>query len=269
MLQGSYLHYSRTLEIMVTVLSPFHASGRRGCIVRAERRVPPTAQGAIKMCFNFRRSASASIAWADKFLRNSCSLLSTDSPSSLHCPLPPSAAPLRSKCSTTHFFLSRLHSHLIKSIETAAAMLHACLSRPPRQPWGETRFSSMGTVAGATDADGRGPTGLASSRKSQPEAEGGEAETPARRSTSALVAEAHLPRLWLRREWTGQLAPRRRCSHGQARLAQERGAGAKALRNNRLRERVTFLRRKFSAGWLNLLTFGKFCKYNVIFLDFE
>ena len=119
------------------------------------------------------------------------------------------------------------------------------------------------------DAGGRGPTGLASSRKSQPEAEGGEAETPARRSTSALVAEAHLPRLWLRREWTGQLAPRRRCSHGQARLAQERGAGAKALRNNRLRERVTFLRRKFSAGWLNLLTFGNFCKYHRIFFYFE
>ena len=179
------------------------------------------------------QSASASIAWADTFLRNSCSLLSTDSPSSLHCPLPPSAAPLRSKCSTTHFFLSRLHSHLIKSIETAAAMLHACLSRPPRQPWGETRFSSMGTVAGATDADGRGRID-GTRLLSQPEAEGGEAETPARRSTSALVAEAHLPRLWLRREWSGPDNLRRAaaCSHGQARLAQERGAGAKALRNN-------------------------------------
>ena len=128
----------------------------------------------------------------------------------------------------------------------------------------------MGTVAGATDADGRGRID-GTRLLSQPEAEGGEAETPARRSTSALVAEAHLPRLWLRREWSGPDNLRRAaaCSHGQARLAQERGAGAKALRNNRLRERVTFLRRKFSAGWLNLLTFGNFCKYNVIFFDFE
>ena len=179
-------------------------------------------------CFNFRRSASASIAWADKFLRSSCSLLSTDSPSSLHCPLPPSAAPLRSKCSTTHFFLSRLHSHLIKSIETAAAMLHARLSRPPRQPWCETRFNSMGTVAGATDADGRGPTGLASSRNQKPR---GARQRPQRGAPLALS----LPRPTCRDcgldesrvDRTGQLAPRRRCSHGQARLAQERGAGAK------------------------------------------
>ena len=183
--------------------------------------------------------------------------------------VPSHPPPLRSKCSTTHFFLSRLHSHLIKSIETAAAMLHACLSRPPRQPWGETRFNSMGTGR----RDGRGRTRTDGPRLlSQPEAEGGEAETPARRSTSALVAEAHLPRLWLRREWTGQLAPRRRCSHGQARLAPSRTrrrSKAKALRNNRLREGVTFLRRKFCAGWLNFLTCGNSRKYHVIFLYFE
>ena len=170
MFEGSYLHYSRTLEIIQgdRFLS---ISCKREARMHCQSRKTRSSNGARSnqnVCFNFRRSASASIAWADKFLRNSCSLLSTDSPSSLHCPLPPSAAPLRSKCSTTHFFLSRLPSHLIKSIETAAAMLHACLQRPPRQPWGETRFSSMGTVAGATDADGRGPTGLASSRNQKP-----------------------------------------------------------------------------------------------------
>ena len=177
--------------------------------------------------------------------------------------VPSHPPPLRSKCSTTHFFLSRLHSHLIKSIETAAAMLHACLSRPPRQPWGETRFNSMGTGR----RDGRGRTRTDGPRLlSQPEAEGGEAETPARRSTSALVAEAHLPRLWLRRTCA---APPHALMVRRGSLKNAAPDGAKALRNNRLRERVTFLRRKFSAGWLNLLTFGNICKYNVICLDFE
>ena len=116
--------------------------------------------------------------------------------------VPSHPPPLRSKCSTTHFFLSRLHSHLIKSIETAAAMLHACLSRPPRQPWGETRFSSMGT-AGATDAEGRGPTGLASSRNQKPR---GARQRPQRGAPLALS----LPRPTCRDCGLDELAPRRR-----------------------------------------------------------
>ena len=113
-----------------------------------------------KCCFNFRRYASASIAWADKFSQNSCSLHSTDSPSSL----PSNPPPRRSKCSTTHFFLSRLHSHLIKSIETAAAMLHACSPRSPRHPRVKRDSAPWGLwPARRTRTDAAGSTGLASS----------------------------------------------------------------------------------------------------------
>ena len=68
---------------------------RMHCQSRRTRSSNGAGSNQNVVCFNFRRSASASIAWADKFLRNSCSLLSTESPSSLHCPLPPSAAPLQ------------------------------------------------------------------------------------------------------------------------------------------------------------------------------